>query len=192
MKKTKQETKIKEHDMTNPKNIKGIPLTMQGIKNKVRTKFANTKTFLINMELRNGKHRTFLVTTKKQYFNYLGGSYIIDVNLMYDNVDSKYYCLDYHQDFALPILRKLHFKEVQEAIESSRTYEIENATNPTLLARVLEANMGEGVAKASQIPDFIKQMKLLLIIGTISSVIMLLLFVFKTGMLKGMKIPGLG
>jgi hypothetical protein len=182
---------MRPYDWAVPKRIIGIPADVQSIKNALKIRLAKTKIFLINMELRNGKHRSFLIKTKKQYFRYEGGTYIIDTNLMYDNVDSKFYCLDYHQDFCLPIQRKINYREVQDAIDASRQYEVESSTNPAVLTKILEANVGEGVAKSSQIPDFIKQMKLLLIIGTMSSIIMLLLFVFKTGMLKGVKIPGL-
>lgn len=189
--KDKSDAVIKEYNLAIPKQIKGIPYDIKSIKNRMRERFFAKKTFLINMQLRNGRHTTFMVSTKNQYFKYMGAAYIIDTNLMYDNLSARHYCLDYHQDFALPIQRKINFKEVQEAIEASGMYDIESSTNPTALAKILEANMGEGVAKASAVPDFIKQMKLLLIIGTMASVILLLLFVFKTGMLQGVKIPGL-
>lgn len=191
--KSKDKTKdvIKEYNLAVPKQIKGIPYEINSIKNRLKEKFLKKRTFLINMELRNGKHTTFLITTKNQYFKYMGSIYVIDTELMYDNINAKHYSLDYHQDFALPIKREIKFKEVQEAIEASELYDVESSTNPSALAKILEANMGEGVAKASSIPDFIKQMKLLLIIGTISSVAMLIIFVFKTGMLSGVKIPGL-
>ena len=182
---------IKDFDFAVPRTIKGIPIDMLSLRNRLLEKYQKKKTFLINMQLRNGKFTTFLIITKNQYFKYMGSTYVIDSSLSYDNINSRHYCLDYHQDFCLPIKRDFNWKEIQDGIEASRAYEIEASTNPSALTKIIEANMGEGVAKSSQIPDFIKQMKLLLIIGTMASVGMLILFVFKTGMLQGVKIPGM-
>jgi len=184
-------TQAKPHDIIIPKQTIGIPINYKGFKNRLLSNAFKDKTFVINMQLRNGKHKTMLVRTKKNYFKYQEGTYIIDDSLAYDNISSKFLMLDYHQDFVLPIKRSIEWKEIQEAIESSGLYEIENSTNPSALTKLLEADIGGGVARASAMPDFIKQMRLLVIIAAASSLILLILFVFKTGMLSGVKIPGL-
>jgi len=131
------------------------------------------------------------VRSTKNYFKYLGGTYIIDDTLAYDNISSKFLMLDYHQDFCLPIKREIKWNDIQDAIEASGRYEIESSTNPSALTKILEADIGGGVARASSMPDFIKQMKLFVIIAALSSTAMLLLFMIKSGMLNSIK-GGLG
>ena len=182
----KDETKIKDH---NP--ILKTNKIEKTLKNYFRQKFQSRRCFVIAMQLRNGKRRTMLITTKNRYFKYEGGTYVIDPELSYDNIDSKFMWLDYHQDFCLPIKRDFKFRDVQDAIEQSGMYEVENSTNPSSLTKILEANVGEGIAKSSAMPDFFKRIQIFIIITMLSSIILLIAFIFKTGMLKSIKIPGI-
>jgi len=181
----------KPHDTIVPSKIKELPVSIKGMKNRLLSNAFKNKTFIANFCLRNGKHTTVLVRSTKNYFKYLGGTYIIDDTLAYDNISSKFLMLDYHQDFCLPIKREIKWNDIQDAIEASGRYEIESSTNPSALTKILEADIGGGVARASSMPDFIKQMKLFVIIAALSSTAMLLLFMIKSGMLNSIK-GGLG
>jgi len=169
----------------------GKPKKMiKGIKDVLLDKKFPDRTMLINMELRNGMHRTFMICTKKDNFNFMGGTYLIDTNLKYYLIDSKIWCLDYHQDFTLPIKRQIPIAEVQKAVEASGICEVESATNPATLENFIKAKVAEGVMKGQAIDEFLKAIRLMLIITCVAVLIHLALFVFKTGMLQGVKIPG--
>lgn len=161
--------------------------------NRLKQKFLIKKVFVINMELYNGKHRTMLLKTKEGTFKYDGGTYVIDSNLAYDNIDSKFLWLDYFQGFSMPIKRNFAkiSLELQEGIEQNESYDIEGCTNPMTLKRCLEAKISEGIAKSTGIPEFLKRLNFFVIISMIAILILLFLFVVKTGMLQSIKIPGI-
>ena len=158
------------------------------IKNIAMNKLYPERKFIINMELMNGDFTTFQIFTKKNYFKYLEGSYLIDSSLKYYNLGAKAWCLDYHQGLALPVKKQIPVDDIKTAIEQSGLYEIENSTNPSALTKLLEANLGEGIAKSSQMPDFFKKIYLIVVVGTLSSVAMLVLYVIKSGMLQQINI----
>lgn len=164
---------------------------IKGIKDVLLDKKFPEKTLLINMELRNGMHRTFMICTQKNHFKFMGGTYLIDTNLKYYLIDSKIWCLDYHQDMTLPIKRQIPTSEIQKAIEASGICEVESATNPSILEQFIKSKVAEGVMKGQAIDEFLKAIRLMLIITCVAVLIHLALFVFKTGMLQGVKIPGM-
>ena len=165
-----------------------IQTNVKTIKNVAMSKLYPERKFIINMELMNGDFTTFQVFTKKNYFKYLDGTYLIDSALKYYNLGAKAWCLDYHQGLAIPVKKQIPVDDIKTAIEQSGLYEIENSTNPSALTKLLEANLGEGIANSSQMPDFIKKMQLLLIVTCLSSVAMLVLYVIKSGMLQQINI----
>ena len=175
----------KDADVSMP-TLWGSP--QKWIKQKFMQNIADERKFIVNMQLRAGDWITFQAFPKDNKFTYAGGTYIIDENLKYYNRSAKSYCLNYHQDFSLPIKHEIPVTSIHKAIESTGICEVENSTNPSALTKVLEAKLGEGIAKASQLPDFIKQMRMLVTIGAVSSVVHLVLFVIKSGMLKQISI----
>ena len=164
---------------------------IKGIKNVLIDKISPAKTLLINMELRNGMHRTFMIKTSKNSFKFMKGLYLIDTNLKYYKIDSKIWCLDYHQDLTIPVQRKIPIGDIKKAIENSGICEVESATNPALLQSFVKAEVSEGVMKGAPIDDVLKKITLLLAITAIASIAHLLIFMFKTGMLSSVKIPGM-
>lgn len=151
-----------------------------------------SKCIVINMELLNGMHKTFLVSLVYQGFSFQGGRYIFDDELKYYNVDFKNYCFDYHQGMAMPIKRKIPLNTLQKVIDSSGLSEVEYATNPQTLERFIVAKIAEGIMKGQQITEELKAMKLAIYIAAAASVLHFLTFVIKSGMLQQIKIPGLG
>ena len=156
---------------------------------KFKDRFFPERTYLINMELRNGMHRTFMISVKDETFKFMNGTYLIDPELKYFNISTKCWCFDYHQDFDMPIKRIIPIKEVQKGIEFSKLTEVENATNPSTLEHFIVSKIAEGVMRGQMIDEFLKQIRLLIIIGTTAAVLMLILFVIKSGMLQSVNLP---
>jgi len=155
-------------------------------------KSSQDKIMLINMELRNGQHDTFIIKATNQGFKYKKGYYIFDDELKYYNVGEQLWTLDYHQDCTLPVKRDIPINQIKKALEASNLSEVEYSTNPSVLERFIISKIAEGIMKGQQIDEFLKNLKTWIIIIALSTIIHLILFVFKTGMLKGIKIPGLG
>jgi hypothetical protein len=161
------------------------------LKKKFNMSFRPDKVYLINMELNNGFHTTFIVTEKESGFKYNGKKYIFDDALKYFHLPSGLFAFNYHEGFALPILSRIDLNEIQKAVSGSGITEIEYMTNPTTLERFTVSKIAEGIMKGQQLDAFFRQIRLLVIINLLISFLNLVLFVAKTGMLKAIKIPGL-
>ena len=148
------------------------------------------KTVLVTMELMNGFFIEFLVTEKDGGFRYRGRKYVFDNESKYYKINSKLWCFDYHENFTLPIKRKIPVTEIKKTLEQSNITEVEYATNPSTLERFIVARIAEGIMKGQQLDEFLKQIRLILIIAMVASVSHLILFMFKSGMLSSVKIPG--
>ena len=148
-------------------------------------------TMQINMELRNGDHLNFVVSAHANHFKFMKASYVVDSELKHYNKTTRKWALDYHQDFSIPIQRKLDVMTLTRAIESTGVVEVEYATNPSTLERFIISRVAEGIMKGQQIDDFLKQIRLMIIIITVVTVGHLGLFVLKSGMLSSVKIPGI-
>lgn len=147
-------------------------------------------TALISMELLNGFHRLFIVKEKDEGFQYRGKKYLFDNEAKYYIIDTKLWCYDFHENFTLPIKRKIPLTHIKKSIEHSNISEVEYATNPSTLERFTISKIAEGIMKGQAIDEFMKQIRLLLIIAMVTAVIHLALFMFKSGMLQSIKIPG--
>lgn len=184
------ETPFKPVNLTKPKFILGIP-RWKFIRNKLLENQFPSRKLTINMELRNGRHRTIQIHPKNSTFKFQGSMYVIDHNLAYDNIDCKTLMLDYHQDFCLPLKRCFNLKDIQDAIDEMGNYEIETATNPAVLRKLVEADIGGNIAKAVGLPDALRKLLWLGAISAIGIIIMIIIFVIKTGMLKDVHVPGI-
>lgn len=140
----------------------------------------------IQMELRDGSHTTFLQDVATVNFTYRGATYIIDDELKYFHKGMKLYCLDYHQDFALPIRRKIPLNALQKGIEESGITEVEHATNPIILERFIISKIAEGIMKGQAIDEFLKALKVLIIIILVVVVLTFLITLGSSGMLTSL------
>jgi len=161
------------------------------LKNKLKEKFFESSIVIINMELINGMHKSFYVKGKHEGFSFMKGRYVFDEDLKYYNIDMRSYCYDYHQGLAIPIKRKIPLKDIRDVIMNANITEIEYATNPSSLENFMVAKVAEGIMRGQQIDEFLKQNRLIWIITMVASVIMLILFVWKTGMMANVHIPGI-
>lgn len=147
------------------------------------------RTIIVNMELNNGFRKMFMVVEKNQGFRYKGGSYVFDNESKYYLVDAKMWCYDFHESFTMPIKRHIPVAEIRKLIENTNITEVENSTNPATLDRFLKAKIAEGIMKGQQLDIVLKQLKLIGIITMVTTVLLTILFVFKTGMLESVKLP---
>jgi hypothetical protein len=156
-----------------------------------KDKWFPQKTVLINMELANGMHKQFITLIKKDNtFKYRGKLYLVDNESKYYVIDSKIWAYDFHEDFTLPIKRKIPLIKIKKSIEHSGISEVEYMMNPSTLERFTISKIAEGIMRGQQIDEFFKRIQLLMIITMVAAVIHLVLFMFKSGMLQQIKIPG--
>ncbi len=181
---------MKQFPGLDEKSLKGY--TFLGRFDKIKDDLNPSESLLINMELRNGFHQTFMIQHSEPFFHFQGGTYIIDASLKYYNISSRLYMLDYHQDFCMPVKREWNIDRLKKAIKFSNITEIDLAINPMNVESFIEGKVVEGMVRGQQIVEELKKYFLLLIINALFSGIHLVLFVVKTGMLNGVKIPGFG
>jgi len=155
---------------------------------KVKNKYFPERTFLINMQLRNGDHTQFVLNTKENFFDYLGGQYILDETLKYYVISARKYCFDFHQDFCLPVRRHIDVKQLNETMEVSGMNDCGASSNPSTLSQSVKANIAEGIMKAQEIDEFFKSIKFIVIVTCIASVLTFLLLLQTSGALKGLSL----
>jgi hypothetical protein len=152
-----------------------------------------SSTVLIHFELKNGFHRQFLAKEDtKGGFRYKDNMYIFDQSLKYYDIDAALWCYDFHEDFSLPIKRSVPIEELKKYIYTSKVTDIEYATNPKLLEKFVDSKIIEAIMRGAQLDEWMKQMRVLIIITLFVSSLMLILFVWKSGMLSQVKLPGFG
>lgn len=140
-----------------------------------------TKQAMIHMELANGLYRTRIIAIESGNFKIGNNTYLIDDQSKHYNVDMKMYEYFYHESFSLPIKQKFPLTDVKLALEKSGLTEVIYATNPKTLQEFLVSRVAEGImAGASEDANW-KQVKLMLGITMVSTIILLIYILFKTG-----------
>lgn len=179
-----------------PENSKSFnAIEKSGIINKTKDRLWPERTYLINMELRNGMHKTFMISITKNFFKFMDGTYIIDPQMQYFNVDARTYSLDYHQDLPLPLKREVPVKELQKTIKELSKIDpdqLVTAMNPLSLENFIEGKVIEQLMKAQEIDAFFKQARLIIIIILVEVTAILLYLLKVTGAFSNIKLPGIG
>lgn len=165
--------------------------TLFGLFNFLKETMHPKHVVLINMQHINGIHSTFLVRPHKDHsFRYNQKRYVLDETSKYYHQTTKHWAYDFHESFVLPIKRDIPLTKIKDTLIESCD-DIRYSSDPNTLDEFIIAKIAEGVMRGQRIDEFFKQIRMMVVITMISSIIMLLLFVFKTGMLSGVKIPGL-
>ena len=159
------------------------------IKDFFKDKYFPDKTVLVNMELTNGMHKSWLVIEKNRGFKYKNGLYILDEESKYFNIDAKLWSYDFHENFSLPVRRKIPVTDIKKTLESVDISEVEYATNPMTLERFVISRVAEGIMKGQQLDEFMRKLMLIMIITMLGTLIHFILFIFASGMLKNIKLP---
>jgi len=150
-------------------------LDFTGWTKELKDKFNSGKTFLINMQLRNGTHTNLLVVLENKYFEYEDGRYIIDDDYKYYNSSSKIYCLDYHQDCCIPLKRNFNMRDIEEALSSNTDIDTETSINPKSLKIFMESDIIQKVISGEEAEKHIKFIKFMLIMIAIGVAIILVI-----------------
>jgi len=159
----------------------------KSFKAKVKEFFDPTQMILINMELSAGDHAWFYIDVNNKRFHYKGGVYVIDTEMKYYVLQTKCYCLDYHQDFVLPIKRHFDVAAITKTMDATQSVSLDKipqATNPYTLKKFIDSEVIEKVLAGQQLSDTLRSLKLLAAISAIASVLMLIVYMFKSGMLS--------
>jgi hypothetical protein len=141
-------------------------LDIEGWKREFKDAKYPGRTFMVNMELRNGMHTHFMVELKWKCFDYEDGRYIIDDEYKYYDVDSKIYCLDYHQDCCLPLKRRFQMNLVMDAITQSGDIDTETSIDPKSLKIFMESDIIQKVMQGAEMEQWTKFVKIMLIVIT--------------------------
>jgi len=155
------------------------------------------KTLLINMEMTNGFHRTFLIKQMDNSFKYNGKTYIIDNQLKYYNLDSKLYQLDYHENLTIPAKRNIDVEYILNTLKSRNQIPGKNiipieATNPALIEKFVQSKLLESLMKGGQFIESLKKFGFYLILILAISAIHFFVFIYASGMLQNLNVPGIG
>ncbi len=181
----KEETEepIKEYNFLKRKK-KGIILKL---KEWYKEKYHSDKTVLVNMELLNGMHQTFLVKEKNEGFKFKGNKYLFDDESKYLNVSAKTYSFDFHERISIPVKRSIPVSEIKATLEQSRISEVEYAINPSTLERFETSKIAEGIMKGQKIDEMMRKILVIMFIVMVTSIIHMLLFMQKSGMFEQIK-----
>lgn len=154
---------------------------------KIFYRFKKAKTILVNMELQNGYHTSFIAFVKENGFKFRGKKYVIDPSLYYEHLPTGLFGLDYHEDFALPIKRKFDVNAIQNALKESKITDIELATNPSVLEQFINSKIQDMILRGGQLDAFMRQIRLFVVITGLVCIAHLFLFMYKTGMFQNVK-----
>jgi len=151
---------------------------------KIKQMFFPEKCILVNMELDNGFHKTFLKTIKNNQFKFGGGIYKTDDESKYYNMSAKLWCYDYHQSCSIPIKRKLPVNDLAKLTESIHNNNVRYALNPYSLAVAQRSNIIAGIMKGASLDAFLNQLKLFLIITMVVLIIFFLIYLQNSGIFE--------
>ena len=154
-----------------------------------KEKYFASKIVLINMELINGFHRSFVVIEKDSGFVFRSKKYVFDDDSKYYNMDAKLYTFDFHENIALPIKRKIPVTSIKKTIESTDDIDIEYAINPSTLQRFMTAKIAEGVMKGTMLDEFLRKLQMFIIVIMVAVLVHLSLFIYGSGMLNDIQVP---
>jgi len=172
-----------ENDEYNPITYKISRFSMKYWRNWWKNRKNTAIVNLINMELTNGFHKLFLVTEKEEGFRYRGKKYLFDTESKYYIIDTKMWAYDYHEKFSLPIKRIIPVTEIRKTLEASSLTEIEYATNPSTLERFAVSKIAEGIMRGAELDQVFRFLKIMVIIILVVTIIHLVLFAQKSGIL---------
>jgi len=182
IKKKNKEIKSEENKEYNPIKTKKGWFDFSAYYRIFKDKLRPQRTYLINMELRNGMHQLFTISCSNESFKYDGSEYVIDNEFKYYVLSAGCYCLDYHQDLSIPIKRIVPLNEIKKGINSLGVTEVETAINPRTLRMFIESEVIQKVLQGQAMGNMLKNLMIICALGTIASVCHLLIYMSKSGM----------
>ena len=159
------------------------------IPEKIKRFFNLKRAIIINMETTPGDYDTFYAYPEDNSFIWRNRSYIIDNTCKYYNRRFKSWCLDYHEEFTLPIQRKIDIEKIKKSMLTSGVTDVDHAFNPTSLRLFMTSDVIQKVIKGADIDKVMNFIKMLLIIILIIAAVNCLITIQASGILSNMKMP---
>ncbi len=157
-------------------------------KGKVLDKYFADSITLVNMELMNGFHRTFVVKESDEGFTFRGKKFLFDDQYKYYNIDARLYAYDFHEGLTMAIKRKVPLTNIKKSIENL-DIDVKYAINPATLQRFITAKIAEGVMKGTQLDEFLRKLNMFIIVILVAVLVHLALFLYASGILQQVKLP---
>lgn len=192
----KVETDIKKEDSVIGKLTpidENIHIKKQGMLSLQRYKqwwYKNTKahkSMIVNIELLNGNMRSFITIEDAEKIKYGDKIYIVDTDAKTYNMDLKMWQISYHEQYTLPVKIRIPANKIRNQLRDDPNVEVEYASNPSTLERFVISRIAEGIMKGQALDEFMRQIRLISIIGCLATIILLLMFMVKTGMFSQIK-----
>jgi len=120
--------------------------------------------FLIIMHLRNGKYDMFTVATDVQSFSYKGGDYLIDPDMIREDIHTGLNTLYYHQDCTAPFKITFNIDELRNMLDGTDSG-VEKAINPFSLKSFIHSQVIEKVMKGQELSDDMRFIKMITVIN---------------------------
>lgn len=153
-------------------------LSLAGIRERITNYSKSKSSYLIIMQLRNGRYDYFLVKTDLNYFEYRNGCYIIDTELSRVDINTGLNVLYYHQDINKPFRIDIDSTRLTETVKNIDDIP-DKAFNPFNLKDYIISQTIEKVLKGGELLNDIAVMKKL-VIAILGSNLLLLILVLRT------------
>ena len=153
-------------------------LSVAGIRERITNYSKSKSSYLIIMQLRNGRYDYFLVKTNLNYFEYRNGCYIIDTELSRVDINTGLNILYYHQDINKPFRIDIDTTRLTETVKNIDDIP-DKAFNPFNLKDYIISQTIEKVLKGGELLNDIAVMKKL-VIAILGSNLLLLILVLRT------------
>lgn len=151
-------------------------------KKALKDRFFRSVSIVVNMELNSGVHKTFLqILDRDGSFKFQKKRYLYDTECRYWNQDLQMYCIDYHEEFTIPIKRIIHVDNIKKNIRDSYP-EISQAVNPMTIDNFTKSKIAEGIMKGQEISEYLRKYGLLITFILIIVLSHFLIWAYRTGM----------
>jgi hypothetical protein len=159
------------------------PLNFVGNIRKVYRRSKNYKTFLVVMELFNGKIVEKVVQSNGYTFEMYGGKYIIDPSKAKENISANLDVLYFHQGISVPIDKSIDYNKLKDWWVNN-FIEMRELVNPLSVKHTIESDVVSQLASGGSLSKKIFVIMLVTIITLIVLIGYVLLFMQKSGMLQ--------
>jgi len=158
--------------------------------------FSGTKKamcMLINMELSTGNMTSFIIKLHpSNKFVFRNKTYIIDHALKQYHESTGLWSLYYNENMAVPYKNSVDVSRMHKIVTEHGITDVETAFNPLSLRTFLESDVIQKIIQGEELGKFFDFMKMITLINAALAGLNLLMYVLTSGVLKAIKIPGMG
>lgn len=140
--------------------------SIQYWKEKYKESFKKRDMFLVIMQLRNGKYDMFTIATAEKSFDYKGGHYYIDTDMVREDVHTSLNSLYYHQDITMPVRIDFEVDKLLNQIQH-QAKDVVKAVNPFSLKGFIHSQVIEKVLKGQELSDEMRMIKMITVMNLI-------------------------